>query len=125
MSTDNEKTIRRLVTTLIIVLGLFAVSCEGDYPKYRIDSELIVPDSLKNKQANFVIEVVKSASYHMTGGDYEDPEDVIEQANETFIEIYSYRVECLVKIPCHGCYPQYTTIDKLSPEQLKIYQSIK
>lgn len=108
---------------LILLLLLAGISC--DYPKYELYSRDIVPDSLKDKQAEFVVDVVKAASYHMTGGDYEDPEDVIEQANETFVKIYAIETVGLWIVPCHGCYGLFVPKDKLSKDELKIYNSLK
>lgn len=39
-----------------------------------------VPDSVKPQMRAYVKELVSAASFHMTGGDYEEPEDVIDEA---------------------------------------------
>jgi len=52
-----------------------------------------VPDSLRSAMVDWIKETVRAASYHMTGGDYEDPEDVIEQAEETANRLFSRTFE--------------------------------
>ena len=85
-----------ILSFLLLVFSL--ISCEEKQEiHYRYKTIKVVPDSLKEKQQLFVVETVKAASFHMTGGDYEDPEDVIQQAKTTFEDIHGIPVEGLVK----------------------------
>ena len=74
-----KKSIMKLLMLLIPVL-LFSCQYEikSNYSLYNFD---YVPDSLKHKQAEFVVNTVKSASSSHLGGDYEDVDDTIEEAN--------------------------------------------
>jgi len=83
---------------VLLSIGLITVISSCNHVNthgYILRSITVVADSLKDRQATFVTETVRAASQHMTGGDYEDPEDVIEAANNTFEHIYGVHVECL------------------------------
>lgn len=105
---------------LFVVLLLALCSCDK-FPKYICSTQNVVPDSLKDKRAEFVIEATRAASYHMTGGDYEDPEDVLNGANNIFEKIYSVEVRGLYIIPCHACNGVFVPENELTPEQRKHY----
>lgn len=107
----------------VLLIAFLFISCT-DYPKYSVSYEDSVPDSLKDEQKNFIIEATKAASFHMTGGDYEDPEDVIWGASKVFEHIYSVRVDGLYTVPCHGCYGYFTPEHELTEAQRKIYNDI-
>ena len=70
---------------LSILLFLFTIlftNCEKaeKYPKYSICEIEFVPDSLKQEHRKFIIETVRAGSQNMTGGDYEDVDETIQQA---------------------------------------------
>lgn len=109
---------------IFAIAFLSLIGCD-EYPKHVLGVRSNVPDSLKDKQANFVIETTKAASFHMTGGDYEDPEDVIEKANEIFERIYSVEVDGMFTYPGHGAHPTFTQESDLTPSQLIIYKELK
>lgn len=110
----------------ILIAGLLSIplvgSCDRPIPKvqkptitYELGSASFVPDSLKDDQRKFVIETVRAASQHMTGGDYEDVDDTIEQAQETSEELFEVTVPTLYKvINDHG----EKTYVHILPEQL-------
>ena len=52
-----------------------------------------VPDSLKVKRQEWITKTVSAASLHMTGGDYEDPEDLIEEVTEQSVSLFSVEEE--------------------------------
>ena len=62
---------------------VFLTSCSSDdeYPRYTLETIKYVPDSLKIKHRTWVTETIRAASQHMTGGDYEDVDVTIRQAN--------------------------------------------
>lgn len=66
-------------------------------PKYELTYVNIVPDSLKDKQRKWITETVSATNLHMTGGDYEDPEDVIEEASDQSKNLFSVSVPTLYK----------------------------
>lgn len=107
----------------LLICALLLFGCE-DYPQYYISSESSIPDSLKNDHAKFVIEATRAASFHMTGGDYEDPEDVMNAASLIFQSIYSVEKDGLKTVACHGCYSTFTPENELTPTQRKIYNSL-
>lgn len=91
----------------ILALGLVLMfsleSCnhkytQPEYPQYSITTKAVVPDSLREDQRKFVVETVRAASQHMTGGDYEDVDDTIDQARLTSEDLFSIEVQCLYKI---------------------------
>jgi len=88
---------KKLITLLTIVL---LTSCsekkEEKYPTYKIITSSFVPDSLKKEYRIFITETVRAASQHMTGGDYEDADETIEQAQETAFKIFSIEKPALI-----------------------------
>ena len=104
----------------VIVLLLLLTACE-EYPKYYRTYQKVMPDSLEQEKQKFIIDLVSAASFHMTGGDYEDPEDVIQQAAYTFDEIHSKRVEGLMRIDHHGAYGDFIPYNKLDSAELVIW----
>jgi hypothetical protein len=58
--------------------------------------EVLSTDTLTQaKIARFITETTRAASQQMTGGDYEDPEDVIAQAQATAYKLYARPVVML------------------------------
>jgi len=100
-----------LFLSLIIVIS----SCNHYSDNYVLSNVVYIPDSLKDKQAQFITETVRAASQHMSGGDYEDPEDVIYAANSTFENIYGIKVECLYNT-VSGIYIHKEDFDSIQTE---------
>jgi len=72
------KNVSKFKNPLLFISTLLAVvlfsSCESKkYPQYTLASKTIIPESDKQKYADFIVKAVSSASYHMTTCDYEDP----------------------------------------------------
>jgi hypothetical protein len=80
---------------LLFLLLLSTVACDDKKVEYWIVKEIMIPDSLSSKQAQFVIDVVKAATNNMSTHDYEDVDDTIEQARIEAFKIYSIEVVCL------------------------------
>jgi hypothetical protein len=83
--------------SLLLLLLLVMISCkdpkpEPDYSDYQISYEDIIPEQDKEKATQLMEKLVSAASLHMTAGDYEDPEDLIEQAQSTTEDMYAERV---------------------------------
>lgn len=86
--------------TLAAILMLAAVlsSCNNEkYPKYSLQTIEYVPDSLKVEHRKFITETVRAASQQMTGGDYEDVDETISQAEITADRVFSIKVIGLKK----------------------------
>jgi hypothetical protein len=99
------------------------IKLEG-YDLVQIDyNYTCVPDSLLSEMAKFIIETVSAASLHMTGGDYENPENVIFQAEKTANKIFSRRATAL-KMWNQEEYAIKITIKDLTPRQTRIYELV-
>ena len=88
-------------TIIFILLGLLCISCaenvkpaepQVDCEGYQISFKDAIPEENKEKAALLMEKLVTGASHQMTAGDYEDPEDVIEQAEETATNLYGERI---------------------------------
>lgn len=106
---------------LLLISSLLFMSCEDDY-KYATQD--VVPDSNKIKVSEFIIKTVSAASLHMSTADYEDPEDVIEQAERTANRLYSIQVEGLHIYQGNSSWV-FIPYDKLSENQIIIFNRIK
>tara|TARA_R110000796_G_scaffold112555_2_gene224122 strand:- start:986 stop:1357 length:372 start_codon:yes stop_codon:yes gene_type:complete len=90
---------------LLICLSLLIFSCGSENKiTYRLQNVTVVPDSLKQEYRGYVIELVKAASYNMTGGDYEDVDVTIIQAKITALEIFGNEELALEKYPNNEYY---------------------
>ena len=80
-------------------LLLTIYSCKHKEPtvEYSLGAINSVPDSLKSKQRLWVTETIKAASQNMTGGDYEDVDDPIDQAWITSERLFQVETLGLIK----------------------------
>jgi hypothetical protein len=86
------------VLAAILLLAAVMSSCNNEkYPKYSLITIQYVPDSLKAEHRKFITETVRAASQHMTGGDYEDVDETIKQAERTADNVFSVSVIGLEK----------------------------
>ena len=85
---------KKLSYALYIVLAFVFTSCDENikYPVYSLEIIKHVPDTLKTQQRIWVIEIIRAASQHMTGGDYEDVDETIEQAKLTSDKLFQVSV---------------------------------
>ncbi len=65
------------------------------YPKYELTTTLIVPDSLIIARAEFVTETVKAATNNLKTVDYEDTDDLVEEASEQAQRLFAVKVVTL------------------------------
>lgn len=79
---------------IVCLLSIIFVSCGENvkYPRYSIEKIHIVPDSLKSAHREWIKETVRAASMHMTGGDYEDVDETILQAEQTANRIFEIQI---------------------------------
>lgn len=94
----KSKTIT-LKIILLFSLLLTIYSCKHKEPmvEYSLGTINSVPDSLKSKQRLWVTETIKAASQNMTGGDYEDVDDTIDQAWVTSERLFQVETLGLIK----------------------------
>lgn len=95
----KDKTLTRNLAKLMLVAVLFSLTSCGEekYPKYSLITIEFIPDSLKAEHRKFITETVRAASNQMTGGDYEDVDETIIQAERTADNIFSSSVVGLRK----------------------------
>lgn len=80
---------------LILLLPIFLTSCgeeKDDYPRYSLTKINKVPDSLKTEYRLWITETIGAASQHMFGGDYEDVDMTIIQAERTATKLFSVQI---------------------------------
>ncbi len=83
-------------------------------------------DSAKIEMTYWITETMKASSNQMTGGDYEDPEDVIEQLEETGRRLFTKRVDGLRKWNSEGRYwDDFVPVYELTKRELFILDSLK
>jgi len=116
---SNYRNCFALAYVLLVAVLFSLTSCsEEKYPKYSLTTIEFVPDSLKAEHRKFITETVRAASNQMTGGDYEDVDETIIQAERTADNIFSSNIIGLRK-----------QIDKsvwndleLKPNELNVYE---
>ncbi len=80
---------KKLLLLFVIVL----ISCSKEqYPKYGLCRVKYVPDSLKEKQRQFITETVRAATYNLSTSDYEDVDETIQQAENTSEDVFAIEV---------------------------------
>lgn len=78
---------------LLLLFVIVFVSCSKEqYPKYELCRVKYVPDSLKEKQRQFITETVRAATYSLSTADYEDVDETIQQARYTSEDVYAVEV---------------------------------
>lgn len=109
------------VLAAILLLAAVMSSCNNEkYPKYSLTTIRYVPDSLKSEHRKFITETVRAASQHMTGGDYEDVDETIIQAEITADNVFSVSIIGLEK----QIDDNYWNSLKLKPEQFTPYEKM-
>lgn len=85
------------VYSFCTLLSCVFFSCEQTptYPRYTATTKEVIPDSLKNDHRTWITETVRAASQNMTGGDYEDVDETIIQAERTADRIFGKKLRAL------------------------------
>ena len=115
---------------IVLLLALAIVSCDSKksndkYPRYTITKVHYVPDSLKEKHREYVNQIISSASYHMTGGDYEDTDVTIRQAKRTADELFGVTTVGLNKeIDGEYWHDIILSPEDMTPRELQILDSL-
>ena len=103
---------------------LFCVMLVGCGVEYQLGEQKVVPDSLKTKYSDFILESVKNASNQLTTSDYEDPEDVLRQAEITGKNIWGVN-KLGLDIRYTGQYWVFKSVEELDSAELVIYQELR
>lgn len=115
---------KRTLTLLALSIGLASCTKE-ERVTYAYDIAHILPDSLRDKKAQYIKDVVSAASFHMSAGDYEDPEDLVYAAGNSFDNIYKKQVEGLRIRIKDISYSQFVPIFALDSAQKVIFNELK
>ncbi len=106
---------------LISLLSILIASCDNPkrevYPQYRIGTINVIPDSLKDDQAKFIVETMRAASSNLTTSDYEDVDDAIEEAHDCSEKIYGINVRCLEVIESQSGYWDAIPTDRMTKKR--------
>lgn len=113
---------------ILLIIGLlFIIGCVEDkiYPDYKYSTRLGVPDSLKEKQAEWIKETLRAADQHLGAGDYEDPEDVVEEIAKTSEKIFGRQLEGLEITRDPNEFPVFFPYSQLDGKQILIFNKLK
>lgn len=117
---------RTILLHIIFVFSLINFSCDKKYPCYEYSIQNQVPDSNQKAHREYIVKLVSAASYHMSGGDYEDPEDLLSEAEFLSYRVYSVEVEGLVlKRSKDDWQPLFIPFHKLNQQQRIYFDSLK
>ena len=75
-----------------IIAMMYSCTYISPYPRYTLKTQTHIPDSLKPQYRTWITETVRAASQHMTGGDYEDADETIQQAEITAKRLFGVDV---------------------------------
>ncbi len=132
MSYNKEFPFVFFPVALITILICTLVSCsEADlqsrevYPKYSYSIEKEVPDSLKDDMARWITATVSAASLHLSAGDYEDPEDLVEETTDAAERIFTRNIEGLSILKDKDSYWKFIPYERLTEKQKEIFEDTK
>lgn len=119
------KTILILLLPLTLLFSCFKKNNDKEvveiYPQYRIAYEYIVPDSSKQKYAEFVTKTITATTSNVNSG---DQDNVIRQIEETGFKIFAKNIEGLEISKCNSCYWVFIEKSSLNEKQLIIFDSL-
>jgi len=110
------------------IMVMMLNSCEEvpTYPRYTLDTITHIPDTLKVEHRTWITETVRAASQHMTGGDYEDVDQTIIQAERTANRLFGVEVIGLRKEINDNYYDDLQLVpSQLTPKELEILNNLK
>jgi hypothetical protein len=119
------------IILLIFALILLFTSCSTPqerklmhyHDNYSYYIKDIVPDSNKEKLKLFILDGIKNTNFHMSGGDYEDPEDVAESLENIGTRLYSVQKEgLLIKTEIYNDFKEKSSLDS---NELLIFNILK
>ena len=88
--------------------------------------ESVIPDSVKPQMAEWITKTIGAASSHMTGGDYEDPEDLVEEVYERAVQLFAVdkKISGLTFIRNDQNYWDREQIEDLTPALRRVYDCL-
>jgi hypothetical protein len=114
------------IAIVIMVSALFIASCDSSvYPAYKYGIGQEVPDSLKDDLKEFIVKTVSATNQQMSGGDYEDPEDVIATAEDVGTRLYAKPVEGLYVKDNSQSWWEFKSKKYLTKNELDILENLK
>lgn len=107
---------------------LNALLDKGGYDSAELlyTSRIEIPDSLKRVAADWVKEVVRGASQNLSACDYEDPEDVIEEASKQ-AEVFFGKTVKITYLHLEKGFPDggsYVYEEEFNPLQKEIFDHL-
>lgn len=130
----KKETLKSVPTTIKIMacnLLLFVVFLFGGcgssevYPKYEYAVDYYTPDTMQTKMIEWVKETIRATDQHLSAGDYEDPEDVILQAEATGKKLFVVRAEGLHKYEHENqFFPEFIPKERMIDWEMEIYMRL-
>jgi hypothetical protein len=114
---------KQILFSLFLLIIVGCSPPKQEFPQYTVNSEYIIPDSLKQQHQEYILKLTSAASYHMTGGDYEHPSKTIKQAQYTADNLFGIKIFVLYKRIDH-----YKSImipyNQMDTTELRIYNDL-
>lgn len=110
---------------LILIIGCDRPRSKVVYPIYEYSTQMGVPDSLKQQQAEWIKETIRAADQHLGAGDYEDPEDVVEEISETSEILFGRQLEGLKITRRPEEWSVFFPYSQLDEKQKEIFNKLK
>ncbi len=95
------------------------------YPCSVAAYTLIVPDSMKTKQQEWITSTVKAASFHLSAGDYEHVDRTINEVTEQSYKLFSVQVNGLIHIKVEYEPSELIPYEDLNPIEKHTFDSLK
>ena len=112
-----------IISSSILLLFNSCVEPHEKEPKYKLGYREIIPDSNKSKYTKFIVDATSAASLHLSAGDYEDPEDVIEEINDIAINLFTVKTPVLESDKNSDYWNEINPVEMTSRERY-IYDSL-
>lgn len=109
---------------LLLILTTLIIGCGPDRYTYQYSTVEYLPDSNKAKYAEWVKNTVSASNFHMTGGDYEDPEDVVDEIKEEGYNLFTVTEDAII-IYNRNSYISQIGKHEMTKSQLQILDSLK
>jgi hypothetical protein len=109
----------------VLAAGVLSSCKDEKYPKYSLSTKEVIPEEAREKYTEFIIRTVSAASHRMTTCDYEDPEDLVRQAEQTAFNLYSKEIQVLKLQSCKNCMSGYIEPSNFSEYQKQVFDSFQ
>ena len=92
----------------------------------EIQKDWVIPDSLKATAGRWVVDAISAASNHMSGGDYEDPDDLVEEVVKSVDRFFAVeRRELVLVYRVRGEYEKTGYYEDLSIAGKKVFDFLR